>query len=238
MSERNINNCTIKVNIIRQEKMKKIFLLSSLLLFSEQAVAQDAHRAGFYLGINGGLTFPTNSKGHIFDGHAQTSLRFDRGLTAGFMAGYDFGRFFRAEFEFNYKKADMDTFSVTYSPKTYNYQQSGEVRLFSYMANAYLQYPLTNHVVPYIGVGVGLADVKMDKPCALHKCHGTTGDRMLAYQGIVGVGVNITENITISADYRYFTTRAARFETNVLFEPTMKTRLSSHNVMIGIRYKF
>ncbi|HMS45026.1 MAG TPA: outer membrane beta-barrel protein [Alphaproteobacteria bacterium] len=218
--------------------MKKILLFLAVFIFANQAFAQNAHRSGFYIGVNGGLAFPQDSAGKLFDGYAHANLSFNRGLSAGAMVGYDFSRFFRAEFEFNYKKSKMDTLSVTYSPKTYLYTQGGNVRTLSYMANAYLQYPLTDVIVPYIGVGVGLADIRMDKPRACNCSHGTTSRRLLAYQGIVGVGLNVSENVTLSFDYRYFTTKEGKFETNVQFHPTFKTRISSHNVMIGVRYKF
>ena len=218
--------------------MKKILLFLAVFVFANQAFAQNAHRSGFYVGVNGGLAFPQDSAGKLFDGYAHANLSFNRGLSAGAMVGYDFSRFFRAEFEFNYKKSKMDTLSVTYSPKTYLYTQGGNVRTLSYMANGYLQYPITDAVVPYIGIGVGMASVKMDKPC-IHHCNGdTTSRNLLAYQGIVGLGVNLSDHVTMSVDYRYFTTKEGRFETDLHHVKDIKTRISSHNVMIGVRYKF
>ena len=79
------------------------------------------------------------------------------------------------------------------------------------MANGYLQYPITDAVVPYIGIGVGMASVKMDKP-AFIICNGdTTSRNLLAYQGIVGLGVNLSDHVTMSIDYRYFTTERRTF---------------------------
>ena len=52
------------------------------------------------------------------------------------------------------------------------------------------------------------------------------------------MGVNLSDHVTMSVDYRYFTTKEGRFETNPYHVKNIKTRISSHNVMMGVWYKF
>ena len=218
--------------------MKKILIFLAVFVFANQGFAQNAHRSGFYVGIYGGLSFFQDSKTSIFRDKVPVNISLDRGFTGGAAVGYDFGRYFRSEFEFNYRKTDMDRWNSILLGHTYSYKLDGSVRTLSYMANGYLQYPITDAVVPYIGIGVGMASVKMDKPC-IHHCSGNSMSRnLLAYQGIVGLGVNLSDHVTMSVDYRYFTTKEGRFETDLHHVKDIKTRISSHNVMIGVRYKF
>jgi len=201
------------------------------------AMGQTAHKPGFYLGLEGGALFMQDSKSG-FGRFTSADLSYERGLTAGATAGYDFGRFFRAEFEFNYKKANIDRLQTNFRGRAYTSKNSGSIRSLNYMFNAYLQYPLSDYVVPYLGVGVGMADVKMDKICIFNCKGGSSSQHLLAYQIIAGMGVNISENVTLAMDYRYSTTNKGRFETNLCCHPDLKTSISSHNVMVGLRYKF
>ena len=39
---------------------------------------------------------------------------------------------------------------------------------------------------------------------------------IISISGIVGLGVNLSDHVTMSIDYRYFTTKEGRFETTFI----------------------
>ena len=88
-------------------------------------------------------------------------------------------------------------------------------------------------MVTYIGIGnrYTAASIKVDKHC-IHHCSGDSMSRnLLIYRGIVGLGVNLSDHVTMSVDYRYFTAKEGRFETDFHHVKNIKTRTSSHNFM-------
>jgi len=212
--------------------LKKVTCAIALLLSGlEAAKAQDAHKPGFYIGLEGGLSFFQDSKTSLFKGFSAASISYDRAITAGATVGYDFGRFFRAEFEFNYKKGSLSRIEKNLFGHSYSFPLKGNITSMNYMVNGYIQYPINNVVVPYAGIGIGMADVHM----------GTGHDKVLAYQAIAGIGANIDEHVTLGMDYRYSMTEPGRYTLkNIIWnkDATVKTRLSSHTVMLSLRYKF
>lgn len=212
--------------------LKKVTCAIALLLSGlEAAKAQDAHKPGFYIGLEGGLSFFQDSQTSLFKGFSAASISYDRAITAGATVGYDFGRFFRAEFEFNYKKGSLSRIEKNFLGHSYSFPLKGNITSMNYMVNGYIQYPVNNVVVPYAGIGIGMADVHM----------GTGHDKVLAYQAIAGIGANIDEHVTLGMDYRYSMTEPGRYTLkNIIWnkDATVKTRLSSHTVMVSLRYKF
>jgi len=211
--------------------LKKALATIVALLACAEAQAQDAHKPGFYVGLEGGLSFFQNSKTTLYKGFSATELSFDRAITAGATVGYDFGRFFRAEFEFNYKKASLDRVEKNFLGHTYNFDLKGDLTSINYMVNGYIQYPVNSWVVPYAGIGIGMADVRL----------GTGHDKVLAYQAIAGIGANLDDHVTMSMDYRYAMTEPGHYKMENIIgkhDETIKTRLSSHTVMLSLRYKF
>jgi opacity protein-like surface antigen len=56
-------------------------------------------------------------------------------------------------------------------------------------------------------------------------------DTVLAYQCMAGLGFNATENVTLSAEYRYFGTQDPTY--TVL---DIDASIDSHNFLVGLRY--
>lgn len=218
--------------------LKKALTAVAVLFLCGSVSAQEAHKPGFYVGLEGGLAFFQGSETSLFHDKIDANFSFNRGYTLGATVGYDFSKYFRGEFEFNYKKTSLNRLEKNFFGHTYNFGVKGDIKNFNYMANAYLQYPLNSAIVPYLGIGVGLADVKMGKPC-VYKCDGgSSSQHLLAYQLIAGMGVNVSKHVTLTMDYRYFMTRKGSFDTDLLGHPKVKMNFNSHNVMLGVRYKF
>lgn len=116
---------------------------------------------------------------------------------------------------------------------------SGEVTASSLMANVLYDIPVRlAGFTPYIGAGLGGARLNLEN-VVTGTGLGTIddSDMVFAYQGIAGVSAPITNNLTVSLDYRYLST----FE-----DPTYRTstginaasEYSDHTIMVGFRFSF
>ncbi len=215
------------------------------------AVAQDS---GPYVGIEGGLLFPKDTRATadvdftdpLFNDVSDADafrIDYKRGLDLDVIAGYDLGAF-RLEAEIGYKRAKVDelqidqTFIDNFEDATgdlvtdSSFDLDGRARVTSIMGNALADFGAGGFRV-YGGGGFGRARVK------------ALGDRddAWAYQLIAGVGVPITTNVELGAKYRYFRTGKLDFEDNfnstdadVLFRGN--SRFKSHSLLASLIFKF
>jgi OOP family OmpA-OmpF porin len=86
---------------------------------------------------------------------------------------------------------------------------SGQIQQMSYMASGYLDLLPGAVIVPYVGVGIGMAFIS-DTVAACGVC-----STQFAYQGAVGVGYNVTPSMRVDLDTRYFgTTSGGNYRNN------------------------
>ena len=221
--------------------MKKTLLtiatLAILVLPSLTSAAQG--RPGGYgslfLGVS--LLDDTDVTSYLYDTGVTISERieFDPGVYVGGTAGYDFG-IIRLEGELSYRQNEMDSitdrdFGIKYGGV------DGDVGIFAFMANAFLDFHNDSPITPYIGGGIGGATIY------LSDTHGDglviyaeDDDSVFAYQ--VGGGLDIALNRQTSLDigYRYFGTEKASFNSD--WYQSVKFETESHNIAVGFRFKF
>lgn len=109
---------------------------------------------------------------------------------------------------------------------------SGKTRIISAMANFYYDFSqLSNYVVPYIGTGLGLAQVKNHIEFELMdgKDIGNITEHGFSYQAIGGLMLNMTKQISAFLDYRCFATTKLK----ALNEP-----FQNHSINFGLLYRF
>ncbi len=175
------------------------------------AAAQVNETKGWYLGLEGGATWRDDA-----DTEGARDTEFDNpGWLGGFFGGYDFGGP-RLELELVYRGNNPET-------NVGGYVHQGAAMLNLLYDISIPGFPVT----PYIGVGGGYSYAEY------------TGvdddDWVFAYQGIAGVSYDITRNISVFVDYRYFGTEdhAIRFAGR-----NRDIENQSHNVVGGLRYTF
>lgn len=197
--------------------MKIKALLVGLLLV---ASTTSALAAGPYIGAAGGVSIFHDSdvKELGFD----ATVEYDTGYGFNVSAGYDFEPV-RVEFEFGYKKADLDKvkalgISVPVSDTDF--------RVMSYMANAYYDFKTNSPFTPYIGAGLGLLNGEFKSPGF------KDDDTVFGYQFAAGAAFNFNKNIALDVSYR-FQNAASDFKS----EGTDISYMSS-NFMAGLRYTF
>ena len=225
-----------------------LFLTTNAFAGSPKATAaadaEPTHRSGFYVGVQGGLNMFNNNKTTGPLGFFDYKVGYDKGFTFGGFAGYDFGKFFRAELELTYKQAEIDSLKTSFLGLPINLPIQGKVKNLNVMANAYFEYPVNSLITPYVGVGLGMAQIRgtgltLNLPIIGQKRN--VQDTVFAYQLIAGVGFNVTDHVTIGMDYRFVDTLKGRFELKDVFfgfDAPFKMKLSSHNFMVNVRYNF
>ncbi|MBN9540407.1 MAG: OmpA family protein [Reyranella sp.] len=195
--------------------MKKTLLAAAAALLALPAAANaqsslfssNPTNPGLYVGAQGGLNWLLNNN----------SYQMNTGWTAGGVVGYDFvGP--RVELEAMYR-SNFGTGTVAFPNGYANIY--GQVQQVSVMANLLYDFLPGATITPYVGAGAGIAFVDSSiQGCSL--C-----STQFAYQGIIGIGWNVNENLRVNLDGRYYgTTNPGQYNNNNI------------TTMLGVTYKF
>ncbi len=162
------------------------------------------------------------------------------GVYVGGTAGYDFGAI-RLEGELSYRQNEMD--KITDRDTGFNYGGvDGDIGVFAAMVNGFVDFHNSTAVTPYFGGGVGVATIYLsdtygtDSFGVRRTLYSEDDESVAAYQ--VGGGLDIALNSYSSIDvgYRYFETDKANFNSDWYQSKNFKCQ--SHNVAVGVRFKF
>lgn len=153
----------------------------------------------------------------LSDGVDSAELSFDTGF--GFMAaiGNNFEGL-RGEVELSYRTNDADKISAG----AFSESVSGDVSSLAVMGNLLVDLPVSESVRPFLGAGIGLANVDAD---------GDEDDTVFAYQAIIGLGFPLTYVTTLDLQYRYFATEDPNFN-------GIEAEYQTHNFFAGLRFDF
>jgi len=221
--------------------MKKSVLLFLCCLASTGMLVSTAFAAtGPYLSVQGGATWVQDAD-FDYDLPAPFSIsgesEFETGFNAGVSAGYDFGPA-RLEAEIVYRENDFDTLEATLSgfgpplDGTFRGDVDGEVNSTSLMVNAFWDIENETPVTPYLGAGLGLANVEVDGDD-----FDKDDDTVFAYQFAAGIAVALTPNLSLDLGYRYFATDDPEFDDD-LVGFSFETEYQTHNASLGLRLTF
>jgi opacity protein-like surface antigen len=219
--------------------MKRIFVMVVFALVFITTSAQAADK-GMYFSGNLGISLLSDSDVGPIPGVVSENS-YEMGMKVGGAMGYDFGGF-RVEGEAAYRtnNADDETGNFIPGPLT------GSVSALSIMLNGYYDFHITNSSwVPYLGAGVGMANVNYDmgstvSPVVLYL---DDSDTVFAYQFIAGAGYKISSNTTLTVDYRYFATkdpsvRAGAGLTATACGGACEMEYQTHEFNLGARFRF
>jgi len=201
--------------------MNKNMLIASgcTLLLSMSSLANAA--VGPYVSGSIGAAWATDSDVTTpLDPSYSASIEFDPGLSLGIAAGYDFGSD-RLELEFGYQKNDIDK-AIEYGV---TYEGEGDVSGMGLLLNGYHDFKTSSSFTPFIGAGVGFANVELDIPGY------SEDDTVFAYQVGAGVSFAVNQQVNLELKYRYFATSDPKFD-------VIESEYSSHNLYMGVRVPF
>jgi len=208
--------------------MKKfgVVVLGFLLLVVSAATVS---AKGPYVGGQAGVVFLPDSD--IQQGITTLTGSFDTGYGLGLAGGYNFDMF-RLEGELFYKTNSFEEVSTGGG----SLPADGDVSALGLMVNAYYDFKNQSRFTPFIGGGIGMAQVSIKDLTIGGSAIADDDDAVFAYQGIAGVGYSITQALTLDLTYKYTATLDPEFTdvTGVPFE----AEYQSHNIMLGARFNF
>jgi len=210
-------------------KRNNLFVISCLFLILSSSVvfaSDGANTQGPYFAARLGVCFLDDAKLSEEGVPFTIDTEFDTGVVIEGAVGYDFGMF-RVEGEIGYRKNDIDKFSAL----GISLSADGDIDALSFMANGYLDFENQTAFTPYIGAGIGYAEVSANDLSVAGIDIGSEDDSVFAYQFGVGVGYSATESLIVEIAYKYFATSDPDFEDT-------EAEYDSHNISIGIRYAF
>jgi opacity protein-like surface antigen len=149
---------------------------------------------------------------------------------AGFMVGVALGTkidSFRIEGEVAFRTNDGDSISGSGGSVSI----TGDVTTTSLLANGYIDIGSSGPIKPFIGAGMGFANVSIDSPGL-----ADDSDTVFAYQFIAGVGISASPRTTIDLSYKYLGTSTPSFISVDGY--AFDLDYSSHAFQVGIRYAF
>lgn len=214
--------------------MKKAFLFFIVLmtLLWLQGIAFSA-TSGPYLSGQLGMAFMTDNE--MSYGPANGTMEFKPGFEFSLSGGYNWGML-RLEGEVGYQKNDIDHISGCYNGLlgdvcVSDISSSGDVTIYSFLANGYLDFVNSTAWTPYITGGIGVTKIEIDDLKVDIFPIGDSDDTVLAYQFGAGVTYTLNKNFAIDLKYRYIVMADPEFE-------GVDAEISIHHVYFGLRYTF
>lgn len=178
------------------------------LAASGSAMAQDA---GWY--VRGDLGGSTGGELDADSG----PIDLDDGWLVGGAGGYAFSNGVRAEGELLYMDNDLDTVS------------EGDIATLGAFANIAYEFNQQGRIRPFLGAGVGFAQVNYDDGVV------DDDDIGFAYQAKAGVAYDINERMTAELAYRYLNVTDVEFGSGGA--SPVDGDYDNQAVTIGLRYK-
>ena len=210
---------------------------------------------GWYVtgGVGGQfLDDSTDTTSDAFGNSATVKTKFDVGFGVNGAFGYSWdsygnaggGAVFRVEGEVLYKMNDIDGLDVTAILGPFlvvgSFDGTGDVSALGLMANAWYEFKTGMPWRPYIGGGVGMANISLndvgitvlgiDFPVA------DDDDWVFAYQFGAGLNYELTRQVVVGIEYRFFATTDPEFVdvTGAKFSG----EVLSHNLGLIVRFLF
>jgi opacity protein-like surface antigen len=203
--------------------VKKFYLVFAGLLGTGLLGISTA-AAATYVSGNLGLVFQNDGNYYdIIDGDVGR-FTFDTGFALVGALGMEFGERMRAEIELGYRSSDVDTAASTQFG-SWQHARTSDITTTSFMFNGYYDFNPGAQFSPFIGGGLGFANVEG------MTWYGQGDDSVLAYQFMIGGTFAVDRNMNLDFQYRYFGTTDPELA-------WVEIENTSHNLMVGIRYSF
>jgi opacity protein-like surface antigen len=235
-----------------------LFLVQGVLVQGASAEPQ----SGAYLDLKGSVTWlqDANNSGQPFLlGSPDTKIEssYDLGYSVSAAVGYAFASrilkervgplYARTELEIAWRENSLDELKIKEdgglgdllgvgSLNGLSASASGKVQSFSGLYNVWIDVDAPGPVTPYFGGGIGVGFVWADNVKVGNVQIVDDWDAVFAYQIGAGAGLEITEWLTLTLDYRWSATTDPEFETE--WGSDFDSAYETHNVGIGLRYFF
>lgn len=216
-------------------------------------IAPSANAASSYVSLFGGASLLSSVKssghmvtttGYIRNEHASSS--FKTGFVVGGNMGVDWGTF-RTEIELGIRQNNASKAKASFSYSSGTGLQGPidisptsvdlNLRSYSLMANVWYDFKdvLPNGITPYVGGGLGFAEVQLSGKVNGAKIHQSNSSDF-AWQVGAGLSIPVSDTVKLFADYRYTDLGSATLN----FRPSglklnQNGAISGHNILVGFR---
>ena len=200
--------------------MKKLTIFFLTLTLLAGLIVSTVSAEMYYSGSMG-MSHASNSD--LNDGSDSGELSLDDGLVFTGALGYSLGSSGRVELEMGYRINDVDKITLDgYGTGSVD----GDMTTISLLGNAYYDFDAVGRFTPFIGAGIGLANIEAKFDLA-----GNKDDTVFAYQFAAGGGFAVSENLHIDLKYSYFGTEDPSFD-------GLDAEYNTHNLIFGLRINF
>ena len=195
------------------------------------SAAQPLVQEGLYIGLHGGgsVAFDSdidNSRAGLDD------LSHKAGFATGGTIGYRWPFRLRTEVEATYRSNKADEIEIGGRDRNAN----GRVSALSVMLNGFYEFDNRSRWTPYVGGGLGFARVNWDDIEGGGNDLFDETEYLFAAQIGGGVGFLISEDVTLSFDYRALATSEAQFDDET--GDDIKLGYASSSLWVGLRFTF
>jgi len=221
----------ISIYYSQEDFMKKT--IYGILVLLALLISAPAQADTLYFAAQAGFnTQPTSENQNAAVPANGFDLNTQSGVNGALAVGTKLGML-RAEIEAVYRYNPNDKFDQGGTPQG----ADGSMSTAHLFLNGYVEIDILGIVTPYAGLGVGYGTVSLN----LKQLDGTVvvddDDTVYSYQLMAGAAVNVTENFSLTAEYRYFDT-ITDAELTLSNVPGLveNSDISSHEIRFGIRY--
>ena len=231
--------------------------LAAIILAPTAAHAQ----SGPYVTLHAGLNLLDELDLDVLGGTLDLDYR--RGFEVGGALGWQFdpkgfGRF-RIEGEIAHQQHDLDDAQLqgvgALGVDLAVADAEGDGKITSFMVNGFVDLDVGWPVVPFIGIGAGVARVSLEDiggtfavqplpplpPITADATFIDDSDTVGAGQAIVGIGFDVTDRLTLGVAYRAFVTTEAKLEAEIPITGEVEEiegNIFSQAVRAELRYAF
>jgi outer membrane protein OmpA-like peptidoglycan-associated protein len=205
-------------------------VLAAMPAMAQTFGSPDSGADGLYLRGEGGWSHLNDMSGYTTGGASYTSKQ-DEGYIAGGALGWKFDQL-RVELGLDFSNSGVK--SVTLN--NVSGAGGGEVHNTATMVNALWDFRTGTFIVPYIGIGVGASYVTLDNVKRNGALMSDSSQTVFAYQPMIGVNFQLTDQLALGIQYRYFATVDPSF--NYAPGGKLGVKNDSHNVLAGLTWSF
>jgi opacity protein-like surface antigen len=187
--------------------------------------------SGQYVSVSGGLTGKTDYD-YRYAGGYSFEADVDAGAQGALAWGSSLGNNWRVELGAGYRKQDVSGVLTTPAKAKFDLD-GGKVETISIDINAYYDFPVAGPVKPYVGAGLGVAQVKIDDGLLDDK-----GDA-LAVNGMAGASYQVSPTVAFFAEGRLQYLGSIKLKTtSPLGDIEQKLNMTSVGGLVGVRFGF
>jgi opacity protein-like surface antigen len=209
-------------------------LLVCVPLVSSPAAAQERH-AGLYVGLNSGLSLVGTSEAN--DDLGRYNLKSEAGALYGLVLGYDLppgGPLGDGRVELAYQSWSNDVTEAEFTDGSFS--AAGSLSGSSLLLNSFATFPSATRWTPYVGLGLGVANIRLDQLVVDASPWLDDENLVLAGQAGCGLELRLRQDLRLDLGYRYFLSATAEFEDAA--GRRVQLRLSSQRLLLGLAYLF